>query len=135
MQKSMPPNARIRMARRHAGLSQVALAEAVGVQRSAVSHWESPHGKHPRTAHLQQVAVVTAVQFEWLATGRGAMALDRETQLDSIATAEALLVEDALEMRLLLAFRDASSRSRIAVVEIVEQLASRRGSPKSRPRE
>jgi hypothetical protein len=75
------------------------------------------------------------VQFEWLATGRGAMALDRETQLDSIATAEALLVEDALEMRLLMAFRDASSRSRIAVVEIVEQLASRRSSPKSRSRE
>lgn len=102
------------------------LAEAVGVQRSAVSHWESPQGKHPKMAHLRKIAMITAVQFEWLATGRGGMALDTNTRLDSIAAAEALLVEDALEMRMLHAFRDAPARSRIAVVEIVEQLALRR---------
>ena len=38
----MNPQDRIRLARRHAGLSQARLAEAIGVQRSAVSHWESP---------------------------------------------------------------------------------------------
>ena len=122
----MTPNARIRLARRHSGLSQVALAAAVGVQRSAVSHWESAQDKHPKVAHLRQIALITSVQFEWLATGRGAMALGAETQLDSIAAADALLVEDPLEMRLLHAFRDAAVRSRIAVVEIVEELASRR---------
>lgn len=104
----------------------MALAAAVGVQRSAVSHWESTQGKHPKVVHLRQIAIVTEVQFEWLATGRGAMALGTETHLDSIAAAEALLVEDPLEMRLLHAFRDATMRSRIAVVEIVEDLASRR---------
>lgn len=122
----MTPNARIRLARRHSGLSQMALAAAVGVQRSAVSHWESTQGKHPKVAHLRQIALVTAVQFEWLATGRGGMALSADTHLDSIAAAEAVLVEDPLEMRLLHAFRDATAKSRIAVVEIVEDLASRR---------
>lgn len=130
----MTPNARIRLARRHAGLSQAALAAAVGVQRSAVSHWESVQGKHPKTIHLREIALVTAVQFEWLATGRGRMALDPDTQLDSIAAAEAMLVEDLLEMRLLLAFREATAQSRIAVVEIVEQLAARRTGPRTRAR-
>ena len=40
----MTPQQRIRLARRHAGLSQAALAHAVGVQRSAVSHWEATPG-------------------------------------------------------------------------------------------
>ena len=128
----MTPHARIRLARRHAGLSQTALAAAVGVQRSAVSHWESIQGKYPKTTHLRQIALVTAVQFEWLATGRGRMELDAGTQLDSIAAAEAMLVEDMLEMRLLHAFREATARSRIAVVEIVEQLAARRTGPRIR---
>jgi transcriptional regulator with XRE-family HTH domain len=128
----MTPHARIRLARRHAGLTQTALAAAVGVQRSAVSHWESVQGKHPKTTHLRQIALVTAVQFEWLATGRGRMELDAGTQLDSIAAAEAMLVEDLLEMRLLHAVREATARSRIAVVEIVEQLAARRTGPRPR---
>lgn len=122
----MTPNARLRLARRHAGLSQMALADALGVQRSAVSHWESMYDKHPRTVHLRQIALITEVQFEWLATGRGRMVLDSDTRLDSIAAADALLVEDQLEIRLLQAFREATTRSRIAVVEIVEQLAQRR---------
>ena len=58
---------RIRMARRQAGLSQATLAQHVGVQRSAVSHWEGPQGKHPRVAHLRDIATITGTQFEWLA--------------------------------------------------------------------
>ena len=52
---------RIRLARRHAGMSQARLAEAIGVQRSAVSHWESPQGKNPSVDHLRQVAMVAGV--------------------------------------------------------------------------
>ena len=129
----MTPHARIRLARRHVGLTQTALAAAVGVQRSAVSHWESAQGKHPKTSHMRQIALVTSVQFEWLATGRGRMTLEPDTQMDSIAAADAILVEDLLEMRLLHAFRDASARARIAVVEIVEQLAVRRAGPRATP--
>jgi transcriptional regulator with XRE-family HTH domain len=114
------------MARRHAGLSQSALALAVGVQRSAVSHWEAPQGKNPRVAHLRAVATTTGTQFEWLATGRGPMTLGKEAEQYSVATADALLVDDPLEMRLLVAFRDAPGRGRLALVELVEELAHQR---------
>lgn len=123
---------RIRMARRLAQLSQTQLAQAVGVQRSAVSHWESPTGKSPSVANLRQVAVVTGTQFEWLATGRGPMTLSREVELESVATADALLVEDPLEFRLVRAFREAPLRARMALLEVVETLAHQR-TGRSRP--
>ena len=52
--------------------------------------------------------------------------------MDSVPTAEALLVEEPIELRLLRAFRHASPQSRVSLVEIVEQLASQRT---GRPRE
>jgi transcriptional regulator with XRE-family HTH domain len=117
---------RIRLARRHAGLSQAKLAEAIGVQRSAVSHWESPQGKNPSVDHLRTVATVTGVAFEWLATGRGKMQLSEDAVLDSVSAADAILVEDSLELRLVTSFREASPRTRIAMVEILEELTARR---------
>jgi transcriptional regulator with XRE-family HTH domain len=122
----MNPQDRIRLARRHAGLSQARLAEAIGVQRSAVSHWESPQGKNPSVDHLRAVAMVANIAFEWLATGRGKMQLSEEAVLDSVSAADALLVEDPLEQRLVQAFREASPRTRIALVEIVEELTAKR---------
>ncbi len=122
----MTPQERIRQARRTVGLSQNQLAHAVGVQRSAVSHWEAPNGKNPSMAHLRAVALVSGLQFEWLATGRGDMSLSREAQLDSIATAEAILVEDPLEFRLVNAFRDAPLRERLSMLELMESLAAQR---------
>src|SRR3569833_1267078 len=89
----MTQQARIRLARRHAGMSQMTLAAAVQVQRSAVSHWESAQSKNPSVSHLRDIALATGVQFEWLVTGRGAMTLGPETRMDSVPTAEALLVE------------------------------------------
>lgn len=124
---------RIRLARRHAGLSQAKLAEAIGVQRSAVSHWESPQGKNPSVDHLRTVATVTGVAFEWLATGRGKMQLSEDAVLDSVSAADAILVEDSLELRLVTAFREASPRTRVAMVEILEELTARRlGRPRPR---
>lgn len=117
---------RIRLARRHAGLSQARLAEAIGVQRSAVSHWESPQGKNPSVDHLRAVATVAGVAFEWLATGRGKMQLSEDAMLDSVSAADAILVEDLLELRLITAFREASPRTRVSLVEIVEELAAKR---------
>jgi len=122
----MTPQQRIRLARRHAGLSQAALGAAVGVQRSAVGHWEAARGKFPSVAHLREIALVTGVQFEWLATGRGTMGLSPDTALDSVAAADAMLVEDPLELRLLAAFRAAPTRSKAPLVEVVEQLAELR---------
>jgi transcriptional regulator with XRE-family HTH domain len=117
---------RIRLARRHAGLSQAKLATAIGVQRSAVSHWESPQGKNPSVVHLRAVAMVAGVTFEWLATGRGKMLLSEDAVLDSVSAADAILVEDRAELRLIQAFRLASPRIRVALVEIVEELVAKR---------
>lgn len=122
----MSAQQRMRLARRQAGMSQAALASAVGVQRSAVSHWEASSGKSPSAAHLRDAAMATGVQFEWLATGRGRMTLSSEATLDSVATAEALLIDDPLELRLIRAFRDASPRAQVPMVEIAEQLAGHR---------
>ncbi len=122
----MSQQERIRLARRVSGLSQSQLAEAVGVQRSAVSHWEAPMGKNPSVSHMRQIALVTGIQFEWLATGRGEMPLSREVQLDSIATADALLIEDPLEFRLVEAFRAAPLRTRLSLLEVMEELAAQR---------
>ncbi len=122
----MSPQSRVRLARRHAGLSQMQLALAVGVQRSAVSHWESVQAKNPNVTHLREIALVTGVQFEWLVTGRGVMTLCNEVRMDSVPTAAALLVEEPIELRLLHAFRDAPPQSRVSLVEIVEQLAAQR---------
>jgi transcriptional regulator with XRE-family HTH domain len=118
----MTPAQRIRMARRHCGLSQASLARMVGVQRSAVSHWEAANAKSPNANHLYEIAIATGISFEWLATGRGAMALSNDVRLDSIAAVDALLVDDAIELRLIKAFRGATTKSRIALVEIAEQL-------------
>ena len=130
----MTSQQRIRLARRHAAMSQTQLAQAVGVQRSAVSHWEAPQGKNPSVKHLRDIAMVTGVQFEWLATGRGRMQLTSEDAMESVAAAEAMLVDDPLEMRLLRAFRDAPLRARAPFVEIAEQLASTR-TGRARPHE
>lgn len=119
----MTPQQRIRLARRHAGLSQASLGTAVGVQRSAVGHWEATRGKFPSVSHLRDIALVTGVQFEWLATGRGNMNLSAETAMDSVAAADAILIEDPLELRLIAAFREAPTRSKAPLVEVVEQLA------------
>ena len=122
----MTQQERIRLARRAAGMSQNQLAQAVGVQRSAVSHWEAPLGKNPSVSHLRGIALVAGTQFEWLATGRGEMPLSKDMQLDSIATAEALLIEDPLEFRLVEAFRAAPLRTRLSLLEVMEELAAQR---------
>jgi transcriptional regulator with XRE-family HTH domain len=122
----MTPQHRIRLARRHAKLSQAQLGAAVGVQRSAVSHWEAAQGKNPSVGHLRAVALVTGVQFEWLVTGRGSMGVSKDMQLDSVAAAAALLVDEPLELRLLRAFRDAPARARMSLVELAEELARQR---------
>lgn len=117
---------RVLLARRHAGLSQSALATAVGVQRSAVSHWESGRGVQPSAKRLEGIAMATQVHYEWLATGRGPIGLSEAILMDMIPAVDALLVDDSLELRMLQAFRDAPFQSRLSLVEIAEQLAKPR---------
>ena len=70
--------------------------------------------------------MVTGVQFEWLATGRGKMALSPDTALDSVAAVDAILVDDPLELRLLAAFRNSPTLAKAPLVELAEQLALQR---------
>lgn len=79
---------RIRKARSGCALSQAELARRIGVKRSAVTQWEHPAGTTPSVDHLIQVAMHTAVTFEWLATGRGA----REP--GDTEAAQAVMIED-----------------------------------------
>lgn len=122
---------RTRMARRYAGMSQTDLAARVGVQRSAVSHWERNPARSPSITNMQRIAEVTGVHFEWLATGRGLMSVSEEILLDSVEAAEGLFVDDTLEMRLIRALRGAPATARIALVELAEHLS---GSRKMSPR-
>ncbi len=63
---------RITQARKLRGLSQASLAERMKISRGACGHWE--RGKaSPSTSHLTKLAQILNVQFEWLATGKGAM--------------------------------------------------------------
>jgi transcriptional regulator with XRE-family HTH domain len=64
----MELNARIFHARKEAGLSQEALAVAVGKTRGAVAQWESGD-VHPRPATLAAIAKATGKSLSWLQTG------------------------------------------------------------------
>lgn len=122
---------RIRIARRSAGFSQSRLAAELGLQRSAVSHWEAQRGK-PSMTHLRQLALLTGVHFEWLATGRGPMSPSPEARLDEVSAVDALLVDDPMERRLLAAYRESPVQARVPLVELAEQLAGQRGRPRHR---
>jgi len=129
---------RIRHARRHGGLSQAALADLVGVHRSAVSHWEAAQPKRPNIGHLLAAAAATRVRFEWLATGHGPMELDDDENADipAIFTGSGV---DSGERELLRAFRAASRESRAVMLELAQQLATpdvhRRRTPAPRRRD
>lgn len=114
---------RIRHARRHGGLSQAALADLVGVHRSAVSHWEAVHPKRPNIGHLLAAAAATRVRFEWLATGHGPMELDDDEDADIPALLAGPGVDPG-ERELLRAFRAASRQSRAVMLELAQQLAT-----------
>lgn len=111
------PN-RIRHARRLAGMTQARLAEAIGVGASAVAQWELPSGTSPTAEHMERIATVCGVSFEWLATGRGLAV----TGVEETPAIEAFqLAADEYEDRLLIAFRRIARRKREAFVRWMEE--------------
>ena len=112
---------RIRRARALARLSQSELAAQVGVTRSAVAQWESRANIMPSTAHLSKIAVATAVQFEWLATGRGQSRLD-DQQSDQIADLKEFAQTDT-ETRMLALLRRLSARKQQMMCDMVEMMS------------
>ncbi|MGN6234978.1 helix-turn-helix transcriptional regulator [Dyella sp.] len=63
--------ARVREARGRTKKSQEDFAALLEVSRGAVAQWEMEHGTTPSVKNLAEIAKVTGVAFEWLATGRG----------------------------------------------------------------
>lgn len=116
---------RIRRARRHAGLTQAALAERVDVRRSAVSNWESANDVLPSMQHLLAIATVCRVSLEWLGTGRGAFSLEVD-ELADVPAADAELVDVEEERGLLGSFRDLPRRRQQLVLDLIENLRSGR---------
>ncbi len=56
--------------RREKRLSQQALADLIGVSRSALAQWETDMSR-PSLSNLRKIAEIFDISFEWLATGRG----------------------------------------------------------------
>lgn len=55
---------RIRAARRRAGLTQVRLAAAIGVNKSAVAHWEAPSAERTAISTDNLLAVARVLQID-----------------------------------------------------------------------
>lgn len=112
---------RILRSRRQARMTQSQLAARIGVHRSAVAQWERSDGTSPNIRHLEQIAVIAGVHFEWLATGRGPMrpaddAFESAIDLDDVARNEN-------ESRILACTRRLSPKQQQIACGILELLA------------
>jgi len=114
---------RIRRARRSARLSQSGLAARVGVTSSAAAQWEHPDGTKPGLSRLQSIATATAVNFEWLATGRGPQLRGAKAEsTETPAVKLDLFALDESEETLLRRFRRLSPRAREMLVGFLREL-------------
>ncbi|WP_447731074.1 helix-turn-helix domain-containing protein [Pseudoxanthomonas suwonensis] len=111
---------RIRLARRQAQLSQQALGKQLGVQRSAVSNWESNNAR-PSMEHLVAIAEATNASVDWLATGHGRMQPDYDPK-DEILAADVDIIESPIERELLERFRQAPQRTQGVILSLMEVL-------------
>ena len=115
---------RIRKARLLAKFSQAELARKVGVQRSAATQWEHPHGTVPSMHHLLRIAAETGACAEWLATGRGPMRPDGAPHAPATSLPGAT-PPDAVEDELLVRFRRLSPAKRRIAMQMLEVLGGR----------
>lgn len=84
MSDSVAIGERIRAARQQRGLTQEALAEAVGVTRSAVAQWETGRAGQI-TGNLTRIAAVLEVSVEHLMFGNNKAAPTRAARGDELA--------------------------------------------------
>lgn len=115
---SGPLSSRIRHARRLSGFTQASLGRAVGVGPSAVAQWEVPNGTSPTIEHLVEIAKLSGVAFEWLATGRGPVGPGTH---EAPAVDASSFATDQIEDRLLAAFRRVPGRKREMLVRWMEE--------------
>lgn len=98
-------------------MTQAAFAKALGVGASAVAQWELPSGTSPTIQHLIDIAVLSGVAFEWLATGRGPAGLVGH---EAPAVDVVSFTTDQSEDRLLAAYRRIPVRKRESFVRWME---------------
>lgn len=116
---------RIRQARRKEKLSQKALAGLVGVQRSAVSNWESANSVQPAMATMISIAKAASVSLEWLATGQGNMEPGHESRLE-VPAVDIEFTDTPYERDLLRSFRRMSDRAQILFLDLADEFVSTR---------
>lgn len=90
--------ARIAEARSAAGLSEIELAERLGVTTETLEGWESGE-RSPRANHLTKLSGVLGVAFSWLIVGTGgepARAPEQMEQLRVDLTAARSLLDDVV---------------------------------------
>ena len=71
---------RIKQARKHAGLTQKALAEAIGVSQPVISQLEN--GENLQSVHLLSIAKTCGVRPEWLTANEGDMTMELTFSID-----------------------------------------------------
>ncbi|HVT32490.1 MAG TPA: helix-turn-helix transcriptional regulator [Rhodanobacteraceae bacterium] len=113
---------RVRLARARANLTKSDLARRVGVCLSAVVQWEHAAGTSPTVANLARIAWTTGVAFEWLATGRGPVALaPARTASEKTSAARGV---SPFEERLLHVVRALPAERHQALIEFARTLVS-----------
>jgi len=101
---------RIQVARKEKGWTQEALAEAVGVSRSAVAQWETDRAGQI-TDNLARIAAALGTNVEWLMHGRDKLAPLTATSADELA--------------LLRLYRECTGEDRQILLRMAKRLAVR----------
>lgn len=111
-------------------MTQAALAESVGVSRSAIAQWERSGGSMPSSINLCRLAVTMRCSFEWLATGRGLRQPAKNPAADAEAEAAqavmlTLFARDDGEAQLLNLYRELDEWDQQALVSLGAILSNR----------
>ncbi|MGO0999682.1 helix-turn-helix transcriptional regulator [Lysobacter sp. CA196] len=112
---------RIRRARALSRTSQLALAQAVGVQRSAVAQWERSNGSRPSMLHLVAIAMATGVCLEWLGTGRGQVRPNEDAWTPAMRPGD--YAQDEIEEECLVSLRQLPFQLRKQLVTTISLMA------------
>lgn len=91
---------RILCSRKDKKFSQQALADLIGVSRSALAQWETSMSS-PSLSNLRKIAETLEVSFEWLATGRGNQYLMLATDVISDSDVDGEIIGQLHRMNLM----------------------------------
>jgi transcriptional regulator with XRE-family HTH domain len=111
-------HARIKEARSRLHVSQEEFALRLKVSRGAVAQWEMADGTSPTVKNLEQIAKLSGLAFEWVATGRGPKVFGEPMVKDDAATYHSGLSEE--EELVIKGMRKLTPARRAALVELIK---------------